>query len=133
MLDPREYPGIFGKTWIDKQSEPLLELGNKRWTRYELVSRVGCGNYKAISILMQALKDLNVRSVQALSKLPPTALAATKGVGTTTLFAAMCLLESEGYDVEAWYANNPTFQALKERQRRHDEREMAQQRRRRRR
>jgi hypothetical protein len=77
------------------------------------VSRVGCGNYKAIKILDEALGTLEIKSLKALANLPPATLAACKGVGVTTLFAAMSLLSSEGVDVEQWYDADTTFTSLK--------------------
>lgn len=113
MLNPEQWTGVFGKTWVDRQTEPIFTLGTKRWTRYQLVSRVGVGNYRAVTILMDALQRLHVNSVKDLWNLSPVALASIKGVGVTTLFVTMSLLDSEEFNVKEWYAHHQTFTTLK--------------------
>lgn len=113
MINPSEFQGVFGKTWVDAQTEPLLRIGKRTWTRYELVSKVGVGNYRAITILMDALQQLNVKTIKDLWELSPVALAAIKGVGTTTLFVTMSLLDSEEFNVKEWYSHHRTFATLK--------------------
>jgi hypothetical protein len=119
MLNPIQYRHIFGKTWIDHQATPVLQLGKRSFNRYEMVSKLGCGNLVAAKNLMGILGELQVSSLKDLKALDPAALASIKGVGPTTLFVAMCLLEAEGVDVDAWYTGTVTFNALKERAKKH--------------
>lgn len=113
MINPTEFQGVFGKSWVDTQTAPLLRIGQREWTRYELVSKVGVGNYRAITILMDALQQLQIRTMRDLWALSPVALAGIKGVGVTTLFVTMSLLDSEEFDVKQWYSHHHTFGTLK--------------------
>jgi len=100
----------------DRQAEPLLTIGKKKWTRYQLVSTIGVGNFRAVMILLDALQKLGIKDVEALKRTPPVALAAIKGVGTTTLFVLMSLLDGEGVDVQEWYDDTRTFSSVKREQ-----------------
>jgi hypothetical protein len=103
---------------VDRQSAPLLTLGKRKWTRYELVSKVGVGNFKAVMILIDALQKLGVKDIESVKKLSVMAIASIKGVGPTTLFVLMSLLQNEGTDVQEWYTDTRTFQSVKKEQER---------------
>ena len=107
---------MFGKTWVDRQSDPLLTLGNRKWTRYELVSKIGVGNFRAVTILLDALQRLGIHTLDDLKGVNPLALAAVRGVGTTTLFVVMSLLDSEGVNATTWYTDSRVFSSLKREQ-----------------
>lgn len=113
-------PHIFGASFVQRLlDEPVLKLGEHRYSRHDLVNVLGTGNFTAAARLGRVLKRLGITSPAQLNKLPPADLAAVVGIGVTSLYVAMCLLDAEGYSIDRWYGWNEddgvTFTTLKQR------------------
>ncbi len=96
-------PHVFGSSFVNRLAEPFLTIGRHSYSRRDLVEDLGTGNFTAAARLGRVLKRLRVTSPAKLHELTPESLAAVVGVGVTTLYVAMCVLEAEGYSVTSWY------------------------------
>ena len=92
-----------GTTILTSLQDVRLTIGATTYTRQEMIDTLGCGNFAAASHLTAVLKRLGVTTIAALYKLDPGSLARQRLVGITTLYVAMCVLDSEGYDIAKWW------------------------------
>jgi hypothetical protein len=109
MLQLERATPILGTTFIERMTgakHAILRIGNEAFTRHELVTRVGTGNFRAARILSDLCKTLNLTSVKDLYMISPYELAGTHGIGVTTLFVLMSLFEAKGLDVMKWYGKS---------------------------
>jgi hypothetical protein len=92
-----------GKTFLDRQNEVVLRIGNDAWTRDELVTRLRCANVNAARLLTKAAEQLQVENVkQMAARVTLEDLFALKHVGITTVYVWLCVLESDTHDPLKW-------------------------------
>lgn len=106
MLERRVVESTIGKTFADLLDETIFEVGELRYSRREIVERLGCANFHAASLLQAVLRRLKIKSAKDLWEMDPFSLARAKGVGATTIFVAMCILDAHGFSVEKWWGWN---------------------------
>ena|SRR5262245_40380891 len=98
-----------GKTFADKLDEIVFAVSDKlTFSRRDMIEVLKCGNFNAATRLEKALKKLDIQSAAQLYKLDPYSLVRVKSIGETSLFVAMCILDSAGYDVVKWWGWNDT-------------------------
>jgi hypothetical protein len=105
MLQLDRAARILGSTFVDRltsKKHAVLTIGNESFTRHQLVTQVGTGNFRAATILSEVAANLKVSSVKDLYAFSPYELAALHGLGTTTIFVLMSLFESKGLDAMKW-------------------------------
>jgi hypothetical protein len=106
MLHLEQAAPMLGTTFIERMTAPkyaIMRIGNELFTRHQLVTQIGTGNFRAARILANLCARLNLSSVKDLYLISPYQLAAEHGVGVTTLFVLMSLFEAKGLDVMKWY------------------------------
>ena len=114
MLTRTKVEKIIGKTFADRLDEDIFKVSdNWALTRREMVSLIGCGNFIAAAKLAKVLKRLKVNNPAQLFKIDPVSLARVKGIGESSIFVAMCILDSSGYDVITWWNKETKFSAVK--------------------
>lgn len=117
---------VLGHTFVERMTNStkyaVMTIGNERFTRHQLVTEIGTGNFRAARILSDLCKTLRLSSVNDLYLISPYELASTHGIGVTTLYVLMALFESRGLSVPRWYGLNNggaksavTFEGLKTR------------------
>lgn len=104
FIKPEEHQKFLGKSFINRQNEVVLRIGRKEWTRTELVQRIGVGNIAAAGKLSTVLRKAKCGSVEQLYAIDPRELALIRGLGETTVWVAMAILHTEGFDAGWWYA-----------------------------
>jgi hypothetical protein len=93
-----------GKTFADKLDEVILDIGPKLlFTRRSMIEELGCANFTATTILQKVLRKLNITTTAQLFRTDPFSIARVKGVGETTMFVAMCILDAAQYNVQEWW------------------------------
>jgi hypothetical protein len=94
---------LMGKSFLDRQSEIVLQIGSDAWTRDELVTRLKCANVNAARILSKAAEQLQVESAkQMAARVSLEDLFTLKGIGITTVYVWLCVLESDAHDPMKW-------------------------------
>lgn len=105
MIKREAIHATLGKTFADKIDLTVIDVSDEiHYTRRELVDFIGCANFKAASLLNKALRKLKITTIKGLYKVDPLSLYRIKGVGDTTVFVAMCILDAHKYNVMDWWA-----------------------------
>lgn len=100
------FKDALGKTFVDHEDAPIFILGNFTCSRIDLARKLGCAHPTAAVRLATALNEAGINTVAQLFKTAPVDLITVPGVGITMLYTAMCVLDANGYDVQAWYGWN---------------------------
>lgn len=105
MIARKKVETVIGKEFADKLDEVVFDVGSltMRYSRRQMVEKLGCANFIAAARLQKVLRKLNVDTTLQLFKLDPFSLARSKGIGETSLFVAMCILESDGFNSIDWW------------------------------
>lgn len=117
MLPRTKVEKIIGKSFADRLDEEMFAVSPK-WTysRREMVEVIGCANFIAAAKLSKILRKLGITTAQKLFDVDPVSLARVKGIGESSMFVALCVLEVSGHDVEKWWGykgNNTKFSTFK--------------------
>ncbi len=119
MLTRKVVETTIGKTFADKLDEVVFESGSLTYSRRQMVDDLGCANFGAASRLEKALKKLGIKTVAQLYKTDPFSIVRTRGIGETSIFVAMCILDNSGYSVTQWWGwketNTLKFSSFKHR------------------
>jgi len=104
MIVREKVEKIIGKGFADKlDTEVFLVSESFSFTRREMVDDLGCANFIAAAKLAKVLRRLQIFNIRQLYNIDPLSLARSKGIGETALFVAMCILDTNDYDVEKWW------------------------------
>jgi hypothetical protein len=106
MIAREKVEAVIGKGFADKLDGQVFTIGEWFYTRREMVEQLGCANFMAAARLQKVLRKLGIKTPAQLSKLDPFSLARARGIGEASLFVAMCILDSKGYDVLKWWGFN---------------------------
>jgi hypothetical protein len=120
MVDPREYTAIIGQTFVKREYAPLLVIGKHAWTRYSL-GRLGVPHPVAASSLNRVCQELRITTLPALAE-NARQLGAFKGLGVTAYWTVLAILREAGYDVEEIHGEDVTYDTLKMRAKRDQQR-----------
>lgn len=93
-----------GKSFADKLDEIILEVSPKlTYTRRQMVEDLGCANFVAAAKLQKVLRKLGIESAAQLFRTDPFSIVRVKGIGETSMFVAMCILDAAQYNVQEWW------------------------------
>lgn len=93
-----------GKTFADKLDEVVLDVSPQlSFTRRSMVEDLGCANFVAAVTLQKVLRKFGITTPSQLFKTDPFSIVRVKGVGETTMFVAMCILDAAQYNVKDWW------------------------------
>lgn len=96
----------FGSNFSDGLEEPILVIGEDRFTYEDAITKLRTRRTVAMRILNQALKKFEPKSVEELaSRITVTDLFTCDGVGITTLYVWLNVLTHKNIDVDAWLNN----------------------------
>lgn len=103
-MHKRKWEEFMGGSFQENQDEPVIIVGDQWFTKKDLTEKLHCGHYlKAARILNNALMAFNAESFEALIEtLTLEKLFSIRGVGTTTAYVWLCIVEYLGYDPEKW-------------------------------
>lgn len=94
---------VLGKTFADSLDEIVIKSGFLVFTKRQLIEDLGCGNFAAAKRLNKVLHKLKIGTAKELRYTDPFSLLRTTGVGLTTMYVAMCILDFAGVDVQKWW------------------------------
>lgn len=103
MLNYTTIHAILGKGFADKQEEVVFESGYMQYTRRNFTQDIGCANLIAAGRLAKVCRRLKINTLPQLFKTDPYSLYRCKGIGDASLFVAMCILDSSGFDAVKWW------------------------------
>lgn len=103
MLTREVVVNTIGKTFADMLDEVVIESGSIHYTRRTMVEVLGCANFIAAARLQAVIKRLKITSAKELYKMDPLSIARSRGIGATSMYVAMCILDATGHDVEKWW------------------------------
>ena len=104
MLKRTTIEKTIGKTFADRIDELAINVSAElSFTKREMVETIGCANFMAAARLERILKKLKIYNPKALWEANPIDLLRVKGIGETSMFVAMCILDISGYSVEEWW------------------------------
>lgn len=116
---PAEYEKLLGHTFVTRQNQTALQIGEQKWSRWELANVFGLANFRAAGTLTMHLRRLGVKNLEQLYAISPEELAAIKGVGETGAYVAASILKENKFDAKHWAGYGPngaepvTFRTLK--------------------
>lgn len=109
MLNRDIVNATIGKTFADKLDEVVFAVSDTlTFSRRDMIEVLKCGNFNAATRLEKALKKLGIKTPAQLYKLDPFSLVRIRSIGETSLYVAMCILDSAGYDVVKWWGWHDT-------------------------
>lgn len=92
-----------GKSLLDRRHEVVLKIGKDEFDRLFLAKKIGCTNPVSAVKLNRILRQFKPKSVRELARrIDVYDLRRVSGVGETTVFVWMQILEHVGVDPLAW-------------------------------
>jgi hypothetical protein len=111
-LTPQDYPGIFGKHFTTENSVPIIVIGDKSYTKYDL-GRIGCPHTIAAKTLHRTLQQLGAKDLKDVAaRFSPTSFVGVKGFRETAFYALTCLLDDANISVKKFYKEKVTIGTL---------------------
>jgi len=112
---PSDHPEIFGHNFAQRNSLPILMIGKRAYTRYDL-GRMGCPHTVSARELDKVLKQLSVNSIEDLVKhYSPEDFVGIKGFGVTAFYVLTCVLRDARINLKSFYSAKVTVDSLKTR------------------
>lgn len=102
-----------GKAFLDRFDEVVIEIGSTAFTRREMIEKLKCANFAAAKTLTWALERFKPQDARELSRrVDIHDLFGIKGVGVTTVYVWMCVLDHLGKSPEKWVDQEVTLPTL---------------------
>jgi hypothetical protein len=100
---------LLGKTFLDRQAQPILRIGKDAWSRQEIVDDLHCGNFVAAQNLTRVADELDAKSLDDLAaRYTLEDLFQINRCGITTVFVFLSALDSRGKkDPMEWIDHEP--------------------------
>ncbi len=106
MMQRDSIEHVLSKGFADKLDEAIFTVGDKEYSRRNMVEELGCANFIAAAKLTKVLRRLKINTVRDIWDINPVDLARAKGIGEASIFVVMCLLDAHKFDVEEWWGWN---------------------------
>lgn len=117
MFAPVDHQRFLGQAFVKRQDEVALQIGKTVWSRYELTSALGVGNYRAAALVTRALRHLKLDRIEDIFTCDPADLADEKMLGETGMWVLLRVLEAKGFNPKEWYNDGGnqlvTFRTMK--------------------
>lgn len=119
-VDPGDYASIVGHSFIKHERRPLLTIGPRSWSRYQL-GRLGSPHPVAAARLDRVIKELGITTMSQLAQ-QAQQIGGYKGLGITAYWTVLAILREAGYVVENVHGESVTYDTLKRRARKAEKR-----------
>ena len=118
MMHPTDYPQIFGSNFATRNSDAIVKLGDREYTKYDL-GAIGCPHTNAARELNKVLKHLRVSDLNDLvARYSPEDFVGVKGFGVTAFYALTCILRDAKVPLSQFYQAKVTVPTLQHHARR---------------
>lgn len=109
---PSDYPAIFGQNFATRNTVPIIVIGRRSYTKYDL-GRLGCPHTNAAHNLHRVLQQLGAKSLEdVVTRFSPEDFVGIKGFRTTGFYALTCLLRDAQLPVKGFYKAKITVDTL---------------------
>src|SRR5579862_3567826 len=99
----RAWENKMGASFLSRQDEPILVIGQNVFTRRQLIEELRCANFAAAARLNSALGHFSPKGLKELAaRIDSADLMGLEGVGVTTVYVWLCVLEHVGKDPIRW-------------------------------
>lgn len=109
-LDPRAYPKILGSTFGKSEHLPVITIGNRAWSKWDL-GRIGCPHPAAAARVARALTQLGITTREEFLDRAHE-LGRLRTIGVTCYWTVLALARELGADVERTHGAERSFHAI---------------------
>lgn len=109
-LDPLAYSGILGSTFANHDHQPLITIGSRSWTRWQL-GRLGCPHPAAATRIQRVLETLQIKTPAEFVK-RASEFGRFEKVGVTCYWVVLALVADCGGDIETAHGEEKSFGAV---------------------
>lgn len=112
VTNPEDFPQIFGRDFVKRNGQNIIELGGRTYTKYKL-GQIGCPHTNAARELARAFKELHVDRLEEVPlRYSPEDFVKLPNFGITAFYALTCLLRDARLDVKQFYKKKITVTTL---------------------
>lgn len=111
FVDPTTHARILGQGFATHDHRPLLVIGRHQWNRWSL-GRLGCPHPMAAAKLNRVIQQMQITTLGDLADRAHE-IGCFKGLGVTSYWTVLAILEGAGYNVEQVHAADVTYQTIK--------------------
>ena len=109
----KKWEAMVGRSFLGRLDEVILEIGETTFTCREMIDKLHCGNFAAAKNLSWALERFKPENARELARrVDIEDLFVIKGVGVTTVYVWMCVLDALGKSPEKWLDQEVTLPTL---------------------
>lgn len=109
-VDPQSYAGILGSTFAKHDHQPLITVGNRSWTRWQL-GRLGCPHPAAAVRIQRIIKTLRIQTPAEFVE-RASEFGKFESIGVTCYWVVLALVADLGGDIEKAHGEERSFQAV---------------------
>jgi hypothetical protein len=110
-LDPNDYVAIVGKTFADYDHTPLVSLGDRSWTRWQL-GVMGVPHPSAAKLVDRVIQTLGIRTPGELARAVPE-FRKYRRFGVTAYWVLLAIVhDAGGADMTKAHNDNRTFNSV---------------------
>lgn len=109
-VDPNAYQKIVGATFGKAEHRPLVVIGNRTWSRWDL-GRIGCPHPSAAVRVQQVIQQLDIRTVKQFLD-QAQSFGRYRNLGVTSYWTVLALARDLGGDIEEVHGQDVSFQSV---------------------
>lgn len=109
-VDPQAYTQILGATFSKLEHRPLITIGNRSWSKWEL-GRIGCPHPAAATRVARMIQQLEIKTVKEFLDRAHE-FGGFKTMGVTCYWTVLALAKDCGAEIEAVHGSDSSFQSI---------------------
>ena len=106
-IDPTAYQKIVGSTFTKTEHRPIVTIGNKSWSKWDL-GRIGCPHPSAAVRVQQVIQQLEIRTTKQFLE-QAHEFGRYRNLGVTSYWTVLALARDLGADIEAVHGQDVSF------------------------
>jgi hypothetical protein len=108
--DPTAYQKIVGATFGKAEHRPLIVIGNRSWSKWDL-GRIGCPHPSAAMRIQQVIQQLNISTAKQFLE-QAHEFGRYRNLGVTSYWTVLALARDLGADIEAVHGQDVSFHSI---------------------
>ena len=109
-IDPTAYQRIVGSTFAKAEHRPLITIGTRAWSKYDL-GRLGCPHPAAAVRVARMIAQLRITSTNEFLERAHE-FGGFKSMGVVSYWTVLALARDLGADIEAVHGDTRSFHAI---------------------
>lgn len=109
-INPEAYIKIVGSTFSKAEHKPLITIGNRSWSKWEL-GRLGCPHPSAATRVARMITQLQIRTVRDFLDRAHE-FGSFKSMGVTCYWTVLALARDLGADIETVHGSDLSFHSI---------------------